>query len=93
MQNLRDNFSEKLINAYINGEFCNITGGLVYYNYDSKLNEAKETIRKKTLIRDGMDLNIGKMTAIATVDQPGIIYVFGEKARGQGKRGGGGGGG
>ncbi len=82
VQNLRDNYSEKLINAYINGEFCNITGGLVYYNYDSKLNEAKATIRKNTLIRVGMDFNIGKMTAIATVYHQGIIYVFDEITKG-----------
>ena len=34
IQNLRDNYDEKLLQAYLNGEFVNLTSGSVYYGFD-----------------------------------------------------------
>jgi hypothetical protein len=43
---LRASYPPQLIEAYIRGQFVNLTSGSVYPNFDRKLNHTAETIRK-----------------------------------------------
>lgn len=79
VENLEASYPAALIKAYLDGEFCNLTEGLVYYNYDRKLNEAIAKFHQSNLpIRVGMDFNVGKMCAVAGIYHNGYIYVLDE---------------
>lgn len=79
VENLRADYPEALVNAYINGEFCNLTSSNVYYAYDPKLNHTARTIQPTdTPIHVGMDFNITNMSAAIAIDDGVNISVCDE---------------
>lgn len=67
IQDLRDNYDPQLIEAYMNGQFVNLTSGTVYSNFDRVLNACKDEVIKGELLHIGMDFNVNKMAAIVNV--------------------------
>jgi hypothetical protein len=67
IQALRDSYPPQLIEAYIQGEFVNLTSGSVYTCYDRKLNSSTREITPHDHLHIGMDFNVGKMSAIVHV--------------------------
>jgi hypothetical protein len=70
---LRASYPPQLIEAYIRGQFVNLTSGSVYPNFDRRLNHTPETIREGEVLHVGMDFNVLNMTAIVNVireDEP-----------------------
>jgi phage terminase large subunit len=82
-RNLPDNYISdmialypaNLIEAYLNGEFVNLTSGTVYLNYNRFANGSNETIKtgeEKAECEDlhiGMDFNVTKMSAVVFVQR------------------------
>ncbi len=64
-------YPPQLIQAYLNGEFVNLTAGTIYHAYDRKLNASSETLRDGEPVFVGMDFNVGKMAAIIHVKRDG----------------------
>lgn len=64
---LRDSYPPQLIEAYLEGEFVNLTSGSVYTCYDRKLNSSNREIKESDHLHIGMDFNVGKMSAIVHV--------------------------
>ncbi len=64
---LKETYPSQLIEAYINGEFVNLTSGAVYTCYDRKLNNSDREIQEGDHLHIGMDFNVGKMSAIVHV--------------------------
>lgn len=64
VESLRASYPSNLIEAYINGDFVNLTSGVVYHAYDGVLNSSSEEVTDKdrTLIV-GMDFNVTQMAA------------------------------
>lgn len=67
IQSLRDVYPENLINAYIEGEFVNLTQGTVYTSYDREACRSRETIQKGEPLYVGMDFNVTKQCAVVYV--------------------------
>lgn len=67
VQALRDSYPPQLIEAYIKGEFVNLTSGSVYTCYDRKANSSDREILPVDHLHIGMDFNVGKMSAIVHV--------------------------
>ena len=65
-------YPSELIDAYINGQFVNLTSGTVYRAYDRIKHNSTETIQEKEPLYIGMDFNVQHMAA--------TIYVHREKA-------------
>jgi len=65
---LRASYPPQLIEAYLNGEFVNLTSGTVYTCYDRKLNNTNREIQSGDHLHIGMDFNVGKMSAIVHVE-------------------------
>ena len=65
---LRASYPPQLIEAYLNGEFVNLTSGSVYTCYDRKLNNTDRVIQAGDHLHIGMDFNVGKMSAIVHVE-------------------------
>ena len=68
IERLQANYDPSLLQAYLNGEFCNLTTGQVYDRFD----RAKHVITdipnvEDEPIRIGVDFNIGNMSAVIAV--------------------------
>ena len=71
VDSLRATYPEELINAYIDGQFVNLTSGTVYKNYDRVAHDSKEGIRAKEPLFIGMDFNVTKQAATVYVKREG----------------------
>ncbi|EQC1055103.1 terminase large subunit domain-containing protein [Providencia rettgeri] len=75
---LKESYPPQLIEAYLNGDFVNLTSGTVYHCYDRKLNNSLESVKGDEPIFVGMDFNVGKMSAIVHVDRNGFPHAVDE---------------
>jgi len=69
IQSLLDSYPAELIDAYIDGKFCNLTTGTVYRCYNRARNNSNESIAAGEPLFVGMDFNIGKMAAVIFVQR------------------------
>lgn len=58
IDNLRSSYPAQLIDAYIEGDFVNLTSGRVYKKYDRVLNASEEGVNGNEPLDIGMDFNI-----------------------------------
>lgn len=68
--NLRSTYSAEYVDAYINGEFVNLTSGRVYRSFNRDFNESWETVNGDEAIHVGMDFNIEHGAAVIHVQRP-----------------------
>ncbi len=61
-------YPSNLVDAYVNGDFVNLTSGAVYTSYDRKLNNTNRVVENHDHLHIGMDFNVGKMSAIVHVE-------------------------
>ena len=71
IETLRAQYPEELINAYLEGDFVNLTSGTIYYGYDPVKNASREAIRPGETIYVGMDFNVQHMSAVVHVLRSG----------------------
>jgi len=71
IQSLESTYSSSLLQAYLEGEFVNLTAGCVYHLFDRKLNAAYETIKDKEPLHIGVDFNVTNMSAAIHVIRDG----------------------
>ena len=75
---LKESYPEQLIEAYLNGDFVNLTAGQVYNQY-SKENQSNEVVTDKDLtLAIGMDFNVQHMAARVFVYRDGIPHCVDE---------------
>lgn len=67
IQGLLDTYPPALIEAYLEGNFCNLTSGSVYPHFDRVLNHSDATMNKGEPLHIGLDFNRLNMTAIVNV--------------------------
>nr|UYL16606.1 MAG: terminase large subunit [Caudoviricetes sp.] len=78
VQSLRDTYPGQLIDAYINGEFVNLTAGTVYYAYDRRKNSSHETIKPGETLYIGQDFNVGHMASTVYVQRGKVWHAVAE---------------
>lgn len=99
---MRAQYPEQLIDAYINGQFVNLTSGTVYYAYKRQQSNSSETIQPNETLYIGQDFNVGKMASTIYVkrfnewhavaeltdlfDTPDVIRVIKERWADKGHR-------
>lgn len=64
---LRESYPPQLIEAYLNGQFVNLTSGTIYHAYSRAGNASSETVQPSEALHIGMDFNVGKMAAVTHV--------------------------
>jgi hypothetical protein len=69
VDSLRASYPANLIEAYLNGEFVNLTGGQVYRQFDRHLNNTDIIENKTERLFIGMDFNVGKMSSVVHVER------------------------
>lgn len=78
IESLVETYPDELIEAYIDGQFCNLTSGTVYRKYNRILHTSPETMRDGEPLFVGMDFNVGKMAATAYVQRPSGWHAVAE---------------
>lgn len=76
VDSLRASYPAQLIDAYIDGQFVNLTSGNVYSSYDRQRCDSAETVRAGEPLFVGQDFNVGQMfSAIAVRRADGFHFV------------------
>lgn len=78
IEGLRADYPPQLIDAYLNGQFVNLTSGAVYPNFDRRLNHADARLEPHEAAHIGMDFNVQNMTAVVTVVRQGFPIAVDE---------------
>ena len=99
---LKETYPSQLIEAYLGGQFVNLTSGSVYYAYNRDRCDSQAVIRPGETLFCGQDFNVGRMAtsiyvkrgdvfhAVAELsdlfDTPDVISVITDKWHSQGHR-------
>ncbi len=75
---LIESYPTELIEAYIKGQFVNLTSGTVYRNYDRQRCVSRETIREKEPLFIGQDFNVQKMASAIFVQRKDGFHAVAE---------------
>lgn len=75
---LRDVYPDQMLEAYINGEFVNLTQGCVYPEFDRVANSCDTTVNDNETLHIGVDFNVGHMGAIVHVLRDGEPHAVDE---------------
>jgi hypothetical protein len=78
VDSLRASYPAQLIDAYIDGQFVNLTSGTVYHNYDRVRCRSGETIQQNEPLFIGQDFNVGKMASTVYVKRPNGWHAVAE---------------
>ena len=74
IETLKSQYPENLLNAYINGEFVNLTSGTVYTEFDRVTCDTDVTWNGREALHIGLDFNVTNMSAIVSVIRKGVCY-------------------
>lgn len=78
IQSLRDTYPQELIDAYLMGDFVNLTSGTVYRNYNRERCRSTETIRPGDPLHIGQDFNVNNMASVVYVERPNGWHAVAE---------------
>lgn len=71
VQTLADTYPESLLQAYLDGEFVNLTSGSVYSSFDRAQHATQDKIEGNEPLHIGMDFNVNNMSAAVFVLREG----------------------
>jgi hypothetical protein len=75
---LKEIYPAELIEAYINGQFVNLTSGTVFKNYDRVRCNSNEFIKDGEPLFIGQDFNVQKMASAICVQRPDGYHAVAE---------------
>lgn len=75
---LKESYPAELIEAYINGQFTNLTSGTVFRSYDRTRCDSRETIIDKEPLFIGQDFNVQKMASAVFVQRKDGFHAVAE---------------
>lgn len=71
---LKETYPDQLIEAYINGDFVNLTSGTVYHEFDRDKHSTDVEWNNIEPVHIGMDFNVCNMSAIISVIRNNKVY-------------------
>jgi hypothetical protein len=78
IDSLKATYNPKLLQAYLEGEFVNLTSGAVYPDFDRQLNASFESVQSGDVLHVGMDFNVLKMAAVVYVTRDNLPHAVDE---------------
>ena len=78
LDNLLENYPANLVEAYVNGEFVNLSRNTAYHAFDRVRNLSTETIQPNERLYIGQDFNIGKMASVILVRRGDTYHAVDE---------------
>lgn len=76
--NLEQQFPPNLLQAYLNGEFVNLTSGAVYSYFDRKKHHSDEEPKENDILHIGQDFNWGGCCGSVFVIRDGVPHLVDE---------------
>lgn len=67
IDSLIETYTENQLEAYLNGQFINLSSGNVYYVFDREIHHSSREIKEHDILHIGMDFNITNMSAVVRV--------------------------
>lgn len=67
IDSLIESYTENQLEAYLNGQFINLTSGNVYHVFDREIHHSDREIQDNDILHIGMDFNITNMSAVVRV--------------------------
>jgi phage terminase large subunit len=80
IETLKDTYTAQQLDAYLDGEFVNLTSGTVHSDYDIINNHSDREIQPNDILHIGMDFNITNMSAVIHVIENGLPIAVAEEA-------------
>jgi len=80
IETLKDTYTAQQLDAYLDGEFVNLTSGTVHSDYDIINNHSDREIQPNDILHVGMDFNITNMSAVIHVIENGLPIAVAEEA-------------
>lgn len=78
IESLRQSYPPQLIEAYLHGQFVNLTSGAVYPDFDRRANHCDDALKDGEPLHVGMDFNVLQMAAVLCVVRDAKPVVVGE---------------
>lgn len=78
IETLKDTYTPAQLQAYLNGEFVNLTSGRVYTHFDRRSSHTAHDIKPGEVLHIGMDFNIQNMAAVVHVIREGYQLALAE---------------
>lgn len=78
IESMEESYPPELIKAYLNGQFVNLTSGLVYKSFDRYLNDCKTSVVGYEELHVGMDFNVMRGSASIWVMRDGCPHMVDE---------------
>lgn len=78
IESLLNDYPSQLIEAYLNGDFVNLTSGTVYNAYNRAANGSRETIKPNEPLFIGQDFNVSDMASAIAVKRPNGLHIVGQ---------------
>lgn len=78
IDDLRDNYPEQLIEAYIEGQFVNLVALPVWTSYHEHYNDSLERVNRFDILHIGMDFNVGRGCAVIYVARRNGLHAVDE---------------
>ena len=78
VQSIRDSYPKQLAEAYLAGEWVNLTSGSVYNSFDRKKNNSTVTIQDNERLIVGMDFNVERACAVIFVKRDSKLHAVDE---------------
>lgn len=78
IESLRSSYPAELIDAYIEGQFVNLTSKTVYSAFNRRFNDCDETYFPYDILHIGMDFNVLNMNAVVHVIRGEKVFAIAE---------------
>jgi len=78
IETILETYTPEQLEAYLNGEFVNLTAGTVHHTFDRQKNHTDRKVQKGDVLHIGMDFNITNMSAVVHVLDKRIVHAVDE---------------
>lgn len=78
IETLELSYTEQQLEAYLNGEFVNLTSGSVMHKFSRDKNHSNRVVKPTDVLHIGIDFNVTKMSAVVHVVDGNILTAVDE---------------
>jgi hypothetical protein len=78
LDSLRESYPAALADAYIEGQFVNLTTGTIFSSFSRERCGSDETVQDGEMLLVGADFNVGKMAGVIYVRRDGVLHAVDE---------------
>lgn len=78
IETLEMSYTEQQLEAYLNGEFVNLTSGSVYHKFSRLKNHTNKEIKPTDVLHIGLDFNVTKMSAVIHIIENEKLFAVDE---------------